>query len=81
MESNLKVTFWLNKTKKNSLNLTPVCMRVAYDYAHFTLSTGIQGRVQDCRASHNKWQSCSNRSRGHYLPIRECLQTAQEDAG
>jgi hypothetical protein len=35
MESNVKVTFWLNKAKKNSLNLTPVYMRVAYDYAHY----------------------------------------------
>jgi integrase len=47
MESNVKVTFWLNKTKKNSLNLTPIYMRVAYDYAHFTMSTGIQVRVHD----------------------------------
>ena len=57
MESNVKVTFWLNKTKKNSLNLTPVYMRVAYDYAHFTLSTGIQVRVQD-------WDKKSMRIRG-----------------
>jgi integrase len=57
MESNVKVTFWLNKTKKNSLNLTPIYMRVAYDYAHFTLSTGIQVRVQD-------WDKKSMRIKG-----------------
>ena len=45
MENNVKVTFWLNKAKKNSLNFTLVYMRVAYDYAYFTLITGIQVRV------------------------------------
>jgi integrase len=57
MESNVKVTFWLNKTKKNSLNLVPVYMRVAYDYAHFTISTGIQVRVHD-------WDKKSMRIKG-----------------
>lgn len=57
MESNLKITFWLNKTKKNSLNLTPIYMRVAYDYAHFTMSTGIQVRVHD-------WDKKSMRIKG-----------------
>jgi integrase len=57
MESNVKVTFWLNKAKKNSLNLTPIYIRVAYDYAHFTMSTGIQVRVPD-------WDKKSMRIRG-----------------
>lgn len=57
MENNVKVTFWLNKAKKNSLNLTPVYMRVAYDYAYFTISTGIQVRVYD-------WDKQSMRIRG-----------------
>ncbi len=57
MESNVKVTFWLNKAKKNSLNLTPIYMRVAYDYDHFTMSTGIQVRFHD-------WDKKSMRIKG-----------------
>ena len=47
MKSSVKVTFWLNKTKKNSLNLVPVYLRVWYDYAHFSKATGIWVRLQD----------------------------------
>jgi len=47
MKSNIKVTFWLNKSKKNSQNLVPVYMRVWYDYANFNKSTGNWVRVQD----------------------------------
>jgi integrase len=47
MESNVKVTFWLNSAKKNARNLVPIYIRVWYDYAHFTKSTGIMIRVQD----------------------------------
>lgn len=47
MNSNVKVTFWLSKTKKNSKNLVPVYLRVWYDYDHFTKSTGIWVRLQD----------------------------------
>jgi hypothetical protein len=46
MKSNVKVTFWLNKTKKNSLNLVPVYLRVWYDYAHFSKATDIWVRLQ-----------------------------------
>ncbi len=47
MESKIKVTFWINKTKKNSKNFVPVYLRVCYDYAHFTKGTGIWVRLQD----------------------------------
>jgi integrase len=47
MKSSVKVTFWLNKTKKNSLNLVPVYLRVWYDYTHFSKATGIWVRLQD----------------------------------
>jgi hypothetical protein len=42
MENNIKITFWLNRTKKNSKNLVPVYMRVTQDYDHFVKATGIQ---------------------------------------
>lgn len=41
MESNFKVTFWLNLTKKNSLNLVPIYVRVSFNYEHFTKTTGL----------------------------------------
>jgi hypothetical protein len=47
MNSNVKVTFWLNKTKKNSQNLVPVYLRVWCDYKHFSKATGIWVRLQD----------------------------------
>lgn len=37
----MKITFWINKTKKNSKNCVPVYLRVWYDYAYFTKSTGV----------------------------------------
>jgi len=47
MENNFKVTFWINKTKKNAKNLVPVYLRVWFDYAYFTKGTGIWVRFQD----------------------------------
>lgn len=47
MNSNVKVTFWLNKSKKNSQNLVPVYLRVWCDYEHFSKATGIWVRIQD----------------------------------
>ena len=41
MENNIKITFWLNKTKKNSKNLTPIYIRVLHNYDKFFKSTGI----------------------------------------
>ena len=41
MENNIKVTFWLWKTKKNSKNLTPIYLRVTQNYEYFTKATGI----------------------------------------
>jgi hypothetical protein len=41
MENNVKITFWLNKTKKNPKNLVPVYLRVTQNYDHFTKATGI----------------------------------------
>ena len=42
MENNIKITFWLNKTKKNSKNLVPVYMRVTQNYNFFNKATGIR---------------------------------------
>jgi predicted ATPase len=47
MESNIKVTFWLRKTKKNEKNLVPVYLRVWYDYNYFTKGSGVWIRSQD----------------------------------
>jgi integrase len=41
MENNFKITFWLNKTKKNSKSLTPVYLRVCQNYDRFYKSTGV----------------------------------------
>lgn len=41
MENNIKITFWLNRTKKNSKNLSPIYLRVGHNYDHFFKSTGI----------------------------------------
>lgn len=62
MKSNVKVTFWLSKTKKNSKNLVPVYLRVWYDYDHFTKSTGIWVRLQD-------WDKQLMRVRGNNLEV------------
>ena len=62
MKSNVKVTFWLNKTKKNSKNLVPIYLRVWYDYAHFSKATGIWVRVQ-------VWDKQLMRVRGGTLEI------------
>lgn len=42
MENNIKITFWINRTKKNSKNLVPVYLRVAHDYHNFSRATGIR---------------------------------------
>ena len=57
MESNVKVTFWLNKAKKNSKNQVPVYLRVWYNYDHFTKTTGIVVRAAD-------WDKRSMRVKG-----------------
>ena len=41
MENNIRITFWLNKTKKNSKNLIPIYVRVQLNYEKFFKSTGI----------------------------------------
>jgi integrase len=57
MESNIKVTFWLRKTKKNEKNLVPVYLRVWYDYNYFTKGSGVWIRSQD-------WDKKSMRVKG-----------------
>jgi integrase len=42
MENNIKITFWLNRVKKNSKNLVPVYMRVTQNYDFFSKATGIR---------------------------------------
>lgn len=57
MESNVKVTFWLNMTKKNSQNQVPVYLRVWFDYKHFTKTTGLTVKITD-------WDKRAMRVRG-----------------
>ena len=47
MESQIRVTFWVNKSKKNKKNLVPIYLRVAYNYEYFTLSTGLSVKAID----------------------------------
>jgi len=42
MENNIKITFWLNRVKKNPKNLVPVYMRVTQNYDFFSKATGIR---------------------------------------
>jgi hypothetical protein len=60
MKSNVKVTFWLSKSKKNSQNLVPVYLRVWYDYANFTKATGNWVRLHD-------WDKTQMKVRGNTL--------------
>jgi integrase len=47
MENNIKITFWLYKSKKNLKNLVPVYLRVILNYDHFFKSTGIYVHSSD----------------------------------
>lgn len=47
MESKIKVTFWLNKAKRNSKKQVPVYLRVMFNYEYFTKSTGIMIKEVD----------------------------------
>lgn len=57
MESNVKVTFWLNQKKKNAQNLIPIYLRVSYDYEHFTKTAGVTIKLAD-------WDKRAQRVRG-----------------
>ncbi|MFN3557626.1 MAG: site-specific integrase [Bacteroidales bacterium] len=57
MESNVKITFWLNKAKTNLKKSAPVYIRVWYNYEYFTKSTGIVVRPND-------WDKKSMRVKG-----------------
>jgi len=57
METNIKITFWINRTKKNSKNLVPVYLRVAHNYENFSRATGIRIPVTD-------WDKKAMRIRG-----------------
>jgi integrase len=41
MENNIKITFWLNKSKKNTKNLSPIYLRVCQNYDRFFKATGV----------------------------------------
>jgi len=84
MQSNVKVTFWLNKTKKNSQNLVPVYMRVCFDYDQFSKATGInvkeqdwdkktmklRGSTQEVQSINCKWKVCvSERKKSNHSGI------------
>ncbi len=58
MESKIKVTFWLNKTKKNSSKLVPIYLRVKHNYKFFTKSTGLLIKETD-------WDKKAMRIRGN----------------
>lgn len=58
MESNIKVTFWLNMAKKNAQNQTPIYVRVWYNYEHFTKSTGLSIKLSD-------WDKKAQRIKGN----------------
>lgn len=47
MESNVKVTFWLNMTKINSQNQIPIYTRVWHNYKHFTKATGLKVKITE----------------------------------
>jgi integrase len=57
METNMKITFWINRTKKNSKNLVPVYLRVAHNYDNFSRATGIRIPAAD-------WDKKAMRIRG-----------------
>ena len=57
MEANIKITFWINRTKKNSKNLVPVYLRVAHNYDKFSRATGIRINAAD-------WDKKAMRIRG-----------------
>lgn len=57
METNIKITFWINRTKKNSKNLVPVYLRVAHNYDKFSRATGIRIPAAD-------WDKKAMRIRG-----------------
>ena len=57
MEANMKITFWINRTKKNSKNLVPVYLRVAHNYDNFSRATGIRIPAAD-------WDKKAMRIRG-----------------
>lgn len=47
MESQIKVSFWLNKTKKDSSKRVSIYLRVKYNYEFFTKSTGLKVKEVD----------------------------------
>ena len=57
MENNIKITFWINRTKKNSKNLVPIYLRVAQNNDFFTRATGI-------RISAGDWDKKAMRIKG-----------------
>lgn len=60
MESNFKVTFWLNLTKKNSQNQVPIYVRVSFNYEHFTKTTGLIIKSTDWDKKAMKVRGSSN---------------------
>ena len=65
MESNIKVTFWLNLAKKNLQNLVPIYVRVSFNYEHFTKVTGMTIKSVD-------WDKKAMRVKG--MGVRQCIQ-------
>jgi len=57
MLTNIKITFWISRTKKNSKNLVPVYLRVAHNYENFNRATGIRIPAAD-------WDKKAMRIRG-----------------
>ena len=47
MESQIKVKFWLFRSKKNQKNLVPIYIRVTFNYDYFTRSTAQSVKESD----------------------------------
>jgi len=58
MESKIKVSFWLNKTKKNAAKQVPIYLRVVYNYDFFTKSTGLM-------IKESEWDKKAHRVKGN----------------
>ena len=54
MESNVKVSFWLNRSKKDSKGLVPVYLRVAYNSLRLHKSTGVHIKTEDWDARNKR---------------------------
>ncbi len=62
MQNSVKITFWLNKSKKNSDKTSPIYMRVRLNNEFFTKTTGISIVRSDWDSKHCKVKGSSPKS-------------------